>query len=44
MGAVSVDNRIFIIGGGPEPRLSVSDDNEIYILKQEKNWRYWLEI
>jgi N-acetylneuraminic acid mutarotase len=31
LGAVSVDNdRIYVIGGGPEPGLSVSDVNEIY--------------
>ena len=33
LAAVSVDNRIFVIGGGPEPGLSVSDVNEIYTTK-----------
>ena len=33
LAAVSVDNRIFVIGGGPEPGLSVSDVNEIYNIK-----------
>ena len=28
--AASIDNRIFIIGGGPEPGLSVTNVNEIY--------------
>jgi hypothetical protein len=28
--AASIDNRIFVIGGGPEPRLSLTNVNEIY--------------
>jgi len=33
-GAISVDNdRIYVIAGGPEPGLSVSDANEIYHVK-----------
>jgi N-acetylneuraminic acid mutarotase len=33
LGAVSVEDRIYVIGGGPEPGLSVSDANEIYHVK-----------
>lgn len=33
LAAVSVDSRIFVTGGGPEPGLSVSDLNEIYSVK-----------
>jgi len=33
LAAFSVDNRIFVIGGGPKPGLSVSDVNEIYTIK-----------
>jgi hypothetical protein len=29
-GALSVEDRIYVIGGGPESGLSVSDANEIY--------------
>ena len=30
LAAVSIGNKIFVIGGGPEPGLSVSNVNEIY--------------
>jgi hypothetical protein len=28
----SLDDRIFVIGGGPQPGLTVSDVNEIYLV------------
>jgi N-acetylneuraminic acid mutarotase len=30
LGVTSFDDRIFVIGGGPHPGLTVSDENEIY--------------
>ena len=30
LGAASVDNKIYVIGGEPQPGLSVSDANEIF--------------
>lgn len=30
LGAASVDNRIYVLGGGPQPGLSVSNANEIF--------------
>jgi hypothetical protein len=30
LGVTSLDDRIFVIGGGPQPGLTVSDANEIY--------------
>jgi N-acetylneuraminic acid mutarotase len=30
LGAVSFDNRIYVLGGGPQPGLSVSNANEIF--------------
>jgi hypothetical protein len=30
LAAISIGNKIFVIGGGPEPGLSVSNVNEIY--------------
>ena len=32
LGAASVDNRIYVLGGGPQPGLSVSNANEIFHL------------
>ena len=40
LAAISIGNKIFVIGGGPEPGLSVSNVNEIYddtILKSNTN-------
>jgi hypothetical protein len=32
LGAASVDNRIYVLGGGSQPGLSVSNANEIFHL------------
>ena len=30
LGAASIDNTIYVLGGGPQPGLSVSDTNEVF--------------
>jgi hypothetical protein len=34
LGVASLDDRIFVIGGGPQPGLIVSDANEIYYVNK----------
>jgi Kelch motif len=34
LGVTSFDNKIFVIGGGPQPGLTVSDENEIYYVNK----------
>jgi N-acetylneuraminic acid mutarotase len=34
LGVTAFDSKIFVIGGGPRPGLSVSDENEIYLVNK----------
>jgi N-acetylneuraminic acid mutarotase len=34
LGVTAFDSKIFVIGGGPRPGLTVSDENEIYLVNK----------
>jgi hypothetical protein len=34
LGVTAFDSKIFVIGGGPYPGLTVSDENEIYYVSR----------